>query len=201
MIRLPALFSSVPQVCVWLGWALFEWEPPKTSGLIRSVRSQNTPLVSWLSRPNSPSEQPAHQTPAPDPGPWAHFSPDSPTEHKVEPQYNNNNNHHCHHLNSWGMNDYMFLSNQHFQRTGGTAIFHPPAEDFVFFAITQKLYCYAEAATVRLLRREKNCVNKRCQNKPSNKGKLGEKTTWKLKDQLERQPMDEHKAHHDYLLV
>lgn len=31
--------------------------------------------------------------------------------------------------------------------------------------------------------------------------KLGEKTTWKLKHQLERQTMDEHKAYHDYLLV
>lgn len=52
----------------------------------RSVGSQNVPLENWLSRPGSPSELPAHQTPAADPGPWAHFSPGSPTEHKEQPK-------------------------------------------------------------------------------------------------------------------
>lgn len=52
----------------------------------RSVGSQNIPLQSWLSRPGSPSELPAHQTLAADPRPWAHSSPGSPTEHKSEPK-------------------------------------------------------------------------------------------------------------------
>lgn len=33
------------------------------------------------------------------------------------------------------------------------------------------------------------------------KVKLEVKTTWKLKNQLERHTRDEHKAHHDYLLA
>lgn len=52
----------------------------------RSVASQDIPLENWLSRPDCPSQLPAHQTPAPDPRPWARSSPGSPTEHKAEPK-------------------------------------------------------------------------------------------------------------------
>lgn len=52
----------------------------------RSVGPQNILLEHWLGRPGSPSKLPAHQTPAPDPRPLAHYSPGSPTEHKAEPK-------------------------------------------------------------------------------------------------------------------
>lgn len=62
-----------------------------TTGNVRfligaDTESQNIPLENWLSRPGSPSELPAHQTPAPDPTPWARSSPGSPTGHKAEPR-------------------------------------------------------------------------------------------------------------------
>lgn len=51
-----------------------------------AAESQNIPLENWLSRPGFPSELPSHQTPAPDPKPWARSSPGSPIEHKAEPK-------------------------------------------------------------------------------------------------------------------
>lgn len=67
----------------------FGWDRYFSSGLaldvlydFRNVESQKIPLKNWLSRPGSPSELSAHQTPAPDPRPLARSSPGSPTEHK-----------------------------------------------------------------------------------------------------------------------
>lgn len=169
---------------------------------IRRAGSQHIPLESWLSRPGSPSELPAHQTPLPDPRPWVHSSPGSPTEHKQSP--NNQNQARRYEqwtwINqqskvSWGMNRALtlrinllhFLTSQ--QLLGQNAIIHPPIEEITFFSITQKVHWYVEAAAMRLLTDQKKALGtKRCQNKPSNKESAERKQLESWKKNLKDEP-------------